>query len=349
MTPKNFTGLAVAAAVSVAVAGMLYSSKNRWSQSTVTGAAVMPTLAARANDVATVQLVQGETTLTIQKQGDGWNLKERDGYKVLPDKVRALIVQLANAQLVERKTQSAQRHATLELEDPVGKDAKSRMVRLLDASGRAVGEIIAGKQRPEAFGSGKPGVYVRRPSEVQTWLAAGPLDASLAVRDWVERNAFETDSAKISSLEWTPFGATAKESLKITRAAAKDGKDGALEIDGVPAGKKLKSGESADNVVRFYSSVTLDDVRKAVAADKDAKTGRAKLVTADGVTIAYEAHKTGDTTWVSLTASGEGPAKAAADAINARVKGWQFSIAAGHSESMFKTADQLFEANDAKG
>ena len=346
MTPKTFINLAVAAAVSVGVASLLYTSKNRWASGAASGEAVMPALGSRANDVASVQLLQGDKALTLQRQGDVWAIKERDGYAALPDKVRTLVVQLAQSTLAERKTQSQQRHATLELEDPLTKDAKSRMVRLLDASGRNIGEIIVGKSRQEAFGSGKPGIYVRRPSEQQTWLAVGPIDVPLDAKDWVDRKAFETDGNKITTLSWHAPGTPAKETVKLKRTT---GADPTLAFEDVPAGKKVKGGESGDGIARSYARIELDDVRKAVAPDKEGKLSQATLQTADGMTVVFDAFTKNGETWLSLSAKGDGDAKTAADALNARVNGWQFKLAPGTANQLFKPATDIFEANDAKG
>ena len=344
MTPKHFIGLAVAAAVSVATATLFYGARNKWTPGTTSGEALMPALATRANDIASLRLSQGDKTLTIERQADVWRLKERDGYPALPDKVRSLVLQLAQSKLAERKTQSPQRHATLELEDPVAKDAKSKMVRLLDGSGRAIGEVIIGKSRFEAFGNGKPGIYVRRPSEAQTWLAVGPLDVPLDARDWVSRAVFESD--KIASVSWAAPGTPAKESLKVKR---KSDADPAFEFEAVPAGKKTKGGESPESVARAYGRIELDDVRKAVAPAKDASVGKATVDTADGLSIAIDAQKQGDDIWLSLTAQasgkGGGEAKAKADALNARVQGWQFKLSPGTAGQLFKTAAELFETS----
>jgi Domain of unknown function (DUF4340) len=340
MTPRQFTGLAIAAAVSVATATLFYGARNKWTPGSASGEALMPALATRANDIASVQVSQGDKTLTIERKDDAWRIKERDGYLALPDKVRTLVLQLAQAKLAERKTQRPQRHATLELEDPVSKDAKSRMVRLLDGSGRAIGEVIVGKSRFEAFGNGKPGIYVRRPTDAQTWLAVGPIDLALEARDWVNRAVFESD--KISAVSWHAPGTPAKESLKIKR---KSDADPAFELDAVPTGKKIKGGESAESIARAYARIELDDVRRSVAPAKDTVTGKATVDTADGVSVAVELHRQGDENWLALSAKGDGEAKAKADALNARLQGWQFKVSPATAGQLFKTAAELFETS----
>ena len=76
--------------------------------------------------------------------------------------MRALLVKLAEAELVEGKTRNKDRYALLELEDPAAKDAKSRLLRLLDDKGVVIAEAIVGKKRFDAFGGSKSGTYVRK-------------------------------------------------------------------------------------------------------------------------------------------------------------------------------------------
>ena len=100
--------------------------------------------------------------------------------------MRALLVKLAGAELVESKTRNKDRYALLELEDPAAKDAKSRLLRLLDDKGGVIAEAVIGKKRFDAFGGSKSGTYVRKPGDAQTWLSNADLDVSVAVRDWVQ-------------------------------------------------------------------------------------------------------------------------------------------------------------------
>lgn len=99
-------------------------------------------------------------------------------------------------------------------------------------------------------------------------------------------------------------------------------------------------------MARAYSGIEFEDVRRAEAATPETKIGKASLTTVDGVAVNLEAHTTGDTTWIALAAAGaEGPAKALADALNARAHGWQFKLGPDGARQLFKTAAELFEAS----
>ena len=230
MTPRVFTGLAVAALGSLLSAVVLQSSHGSWSSGTVAGQPLMPSLAQTGGDVASIEIRQGEKTLTLQKQDArgvggaatrsendaGWAIKERGGFPAKADKVRALMVQLAQAEMIERKTLNPARYGVIELEDPAGKDAKSRGLRLLAKSDKPIAEIVLGKKKYEAFGAGKSGVYVRKPGDPQTWLASGDIETSLDVKEWVERGVLDLDAAKISKVSVVN---AAGETLTFARVA----------------------------------------------------------------------------------------------------------------------------------
>ena len=155
MKPKTFAGLAVIASVTAIVAGVFYGSSYNWSSGKVTGKLLLPDLSEKINDVAKVKLTQGDKTLTFEKEADNWQIGEKDGFIADSDKLRALVVRLSNARLIDGKTEKQDKHHLLELEDPAQTDAKSRRVQLLDASDKVLADIVVGKKKWDAFGSGK--------------------------------------------------------------------------------------------------------------------------------------------------------------------------------------------------
>ncbi len=259
MKPTSFAALAVATALVLAIAIVTYGAQNRWSQAKVSGASLFPNLAAQAPRIAKIELKQGEKALTLARDKDAWSLADRGGYPAKADAVRALLVKVAQAELVEGKTSNKERYAQLELEDPAGKDAKSRLLRIADDKGAAIAEAIVGKKRHDAFGASKGGTYVRKPGDAQTWLSNADLDVSLAVRDWVQPSLLELGAAKIAKLTIEVPG---EEPLVIERDAANTGKH---TLVGIPDGKKLKEGAGIDGIVRAAGSIDLEDVRKPAA------------------------------------------------------------------------------------
>ena len=158
MTPKSFVNLAGIAAASALLALVTFAAGNQWGSGKTPGEKLVPTLADTIRQVTGLEIRQGEEAVTLERAQNGtWSLKSRSGYPVDVTKVRALLVGLGQAELIEPKTSKPDRYAALELEDPEQKGAKSRLLRLTGADGKAISEVVLGKRRPAArLGTGKP-------------------------------------------------------------------------------------------------------------------------------------------------------------------------------------------------
>lgn len=352
MTPKAFVYLAIAAAFSLLFAIVSYASNNQWGTGKVSGDKLFPALVSDASQIALVEIRQGDDTVVLERKGGSWAVKSREGYPAEPAKVRALLVGLAEADLTEGKTRRPDRYSVLELEDPVEKGAKSRLVRLIGAKGNVMGEVVIGKKRQEVLGTGKAGTYVRKPGDAQTWLANTELDAPLAVKDWVKTSVLTADASKISRVVVEIPG---EEPLRIERAAApapakdKDTKEdappdlpGKLRIIGFPPdGKKLKDASAADSVARALASIDMEDLRKLAAPPSGVSTVKME---AEGLTTTLRFRKDGDATWMSVAATGEGDeAKKAAAEITQRTQGWEFKIPSYKADAILKKRADLLD------
>ncbi|HWE22226.1 MAG TPA: DUF4340 domain-containing protein [Hyphomicrobiaceae bacterium] len=384
MTPKSFVYLAAAAVVSALFAIVTFAANNPWGSGPVAGEKLMPTLAGSIGQVAEVAIRQGEDGVVLERTGGTWSLKSRGGYPVDVVKVRALLVGLDKAELVEPKTSRAEKYAALELEDPAGKGAKSRLVKVTDAKGNTIAEAVLGKKRSEGYGTGKTGgTYVRRPGNPQTWLANAELDAPVATKDWVKASVLALDSAKINRVSIEIPGEPA---LRVERpapapakdaaATAKDAKDAKatekadakvdlmklhqmseppappappakLAFVGFPTdGKKLKDASAAESLARAVASIDLEDLRKLAAPPSGDGASVVKIESADGVVTTLRLRKEGDAHWLTVaTTGGEGDGKKAADEIAARTKDWEFKIPGWKADAILKKRADLIEAS----
>jgi hypothetical protein len=340
MKPRAFAALAVVTVAALVLAIATYAAQNRWSHVKVSGAGLVPGLAAQASRIAKIELKQGEKALTLARDKEAWSLADRGGYPAKPEAVRALLVKLAGAELVESKTRNKDRYALLELEDPAAKDAKSRLLRLLDDKGGVIAEAVVGKKRLDAFGGNKSGTYVRKPGDAQTWLANADLDVSVAMRDWVQTGVLDVPAAKIAKVTVEIPG---EEPLVIARDAGDATK---YALVGMPEGKKLKEGAGIDAIVRAAGNIDLEDVRKPAAAAAPGDVSIAKIEADGGLAVTVRLRKEGADTWVALEAGGaDGDAKKTAEDITTRTQGWEFKVPAHKAQSILKRRADLFEAS----
>jgi hypothetical protein len=339
MKPKTFVMIALAAVISGAAAVAAYTTYNQWDQGRVVGEKLVPALASGNVDVSSLVITREGNTLTLESNANGqWSIKERDSYPADPDKVRALLVKLAQAELIEAKTRMPDRHALLELEDPSSKDAKSRSLKLLDGSGKTIADLVIGKRRWDAFGSGKSGTYVRKAGDAQTWLANAEIDVRAEVRSWINPTLVETESDKIQTLTIHIPG---EELLKIERDASDKSK---TQFVGLPADAKLKDTTAADGVLRAAARIDVDDVRK-LDAPPSGDVSTVSFKNEQGLEITYWLRKDGDDYWLSIAASGEGDAKEMAEKIRNQAKGWEYKITSTKAGSLLKRRADLIESS----
>lgn len=335
MTPKQFATLATAAALSLIAAIAVYSARTPWTPQTAGAGKLLPGLDADVGKVERVVITQGGAPLTIEKAGDRWLVKSQDGYPASTEKVRALLLALTGAELLEPKTRLPARHALLEVDDPAVKFSNARLIRLEDADGKALAEVIAGKQRP---GTGAPGAgtptYVRRPGEDQSWLASTSIVGGSTLKDWANPRVFETQTEKIRSLTVEVQG---EAPYRIKRNA-----DGSHELESVPAGKRIKYVNMVDNILEAASFLDFERVRKATGT-AGGEAGTVTFETDDGLKIALRVRRDKDAVWIAVDPTGEGEAKKAAEEIEARTDGWEFEVLPSKADTMLKKQADLLE------
>jgi hypothetical protein len=338
MTPRQFAALAAAAALSLAAAVAVYVAHVPWTVAGGESAPLFSGFGDVAPKVARVDITQGGKTLTIDKAGDAWQIASQGGYPASAEKIRALLVALADARLVEPKTRNPDRLGLLEVDDPATKNSNTRLIKLEDAGGAVLAEVLAGKSRPgqvgAAPGASTAGTYVRKPGDPQSWLASTSIAGGASLRDWVEPRVFETQTEKVSSLEVEVQGEPAY--------AVKKEADGTHTLADIPAGKKIKYVNVVENMVEAASFLEFESVRKATGA-QGGEAGTVTLVTDNGLKIVMKIRRENGKTWATVAATGDGPAKDTAAAIAKRADGWEFEITPNKVDTMLKKKDDMIE------
>lgn len=334
MTPRQFAVLAAAATLSLVAAVAAYTMSAPWTTVSTSAAKVAPGLESEVPNVTRVVIEQGGTEANIVQSGDTWLIESNDGYPASPEKVLTFVNAIATAELIEEKTAIEDRYGKLDVEKP-GKGNAARMVRLEDKDGDVLTKLIVGKTRFGQTGVSAEGTYVRRPGDKQSWLANKRIVGGTALRDWAAPRVFELKTETVASAVVEIPG---DKRYEITRAD--DGKT--HELKTIPEGKKVRYINVVDNIIEAASFLDLENVRKST----DAKGGEAGTITLEldsGLKLAMSIRREKDGAWIKLDATGEGDAKAAADDIMSRAKGWEFQVQPVKVSTMLKKLDELIE------
>lgn len=288
MSPKGFILLAGAAVVSIGLAVGAVAGRDLPITSGPVSEPLFQGLMDRLNDVRTVRITTPETMLTVQARDKGWVLVEKGGYPVEPAKVRELVLGLANLQLVEAKTANPERLKRLELEEPAGKDTKSRRIELLDKDGKPLAAAVVGKTKYGLYGGGRAGVYVRRAGEDQAWLAAGALDLPSEPLDLLNRDIIDVPQDKITRVTLGVDGPTPIVIHRPDAAATTYAVDAVL-----PEGREIDQ-DKVERVAGVLAGLTMQDVKPAAEVTFPPEARRSRFETFDGLLVDVAVVRTGE-------------------------------------------------------
>jgi hypothetical protein len=339
MTPKSFIVLSLMTATALVAALVVITNDRALRPTAGAGDAAVAGLLPKANDVGSILIEHAGGTIALTSGETGWTIKQRDGYAARTVKIKRSILGLAQLTLREPKTRQSQKFAKLELQNPKTEGAKSKRVRLFDAAGKEIGDIIVGKRRPSLVGTTGGGIYVRKPGDDQAWLAAGDVDISDKIIDWLERKIVHVESKRVKRVVIThPDG----EAIEVVKATAEET---LFSLNAIPAGKKLMSIFDLTSIGKGLANLVFDDVVKASdAAPFDAaKTITIDVTTFDGLAVRVRFTKRDGNSWYTVDASGEHEDAAK---ISARTGGWVYRVSDYTASPFTRRMKDLLE--DAK-
>jgi hypothetical protein len=347
MQKRNFLWLLAATTLFVAAAVFVLAKGERGVSSAAPGARAFPDLASHLGDLAWVRLSHGPLKADFAVIGGRWVVVEKGNYPAAPDKMRRLLLGLADLSLVEPKTERPELFARLDLDD--AGNGKSTLVALQDRAGKTIAELVVGKTRRDRLGGGNDGVYVRKPGDDRAWLARGSLDLAGdlaggppgAIVGWLDRRILDIPASRIAGVTLTGDDAIA---LMLKR----DAPDGKFAVADAPPDTKLRGDAVIAEPAAALAGLDLDDVKPAADLPvPQSGVATAAFTTFDGLTVTFRLFAHDNADWALIEAAGSGAAEPDSQAINARLAQWSYALPAGRAKLLRTRLGDLIEP--AKG
>lgn len=329
MKPRTSLLLAVIAVVVLAV-GLYFGTGQTPERHFTAGTLVFPGLTAKLQDAARLEISNQGKTLVVAKRNDVWGLADRGYYPVEADKLREILSGLTELRLTEPRTSDPTHFAVLGVDDPNGKTSTANLLRVFDAKGGLIAELIVGHRRVRTRGDVPESIYVRRPGENQAWLAEGRLPVDADPQLWLERDIANIPIDKVADVTVH----RGDETLVFRR-------DGTKTVLESPADHPKLDDYKIEDVFRGLENLTLTDVRP-IAGMPGAKIGDASYVTTDGLTLAIAVFKDGKDIWTSYTATGKDPS-----GLQARLSPWAFQVGSWKEQAFAPTLADLKATEEA--
>ena len=333
MRRRSLGALLVLAAALAVLAVVAVGRGDRDVSSAPRGERALPGLADKLATLDFLRLRRGNVTVNLKRRDGNWTVVEKGGYPADQARVRKLLLQLAELELVEPKTDRPELLARLDLDDPA--NGKSTLVVAGDRNGALVGQLVIGRRRPSDIEGGEEGVYVRKPDSEQAWLARGSFALGGDALSWLDRRIIDIPPARVASVVLTaPDG----NSVVVARGSA----DQPFAIDGLAPDAKPKPDEALAAPAGALEALDLDDVKPASEAPipEDGPT-TAAFTTFDGLVVGLRLSPPDKGDWLAIDVTGDGTGEAQAKALSARLAPWRFAIPAERAKLLRTTLSDL--------
>jgi hypothetical protein len=356
MSRKHFSWLLITTLVVAAVVLLVPGKTGK--ESSFETSRLLPDLQDQVNDLAWLRFTAagGEIVATLQRAEEQWRVGEAHGYPADWERLRKLLADLAQAEIIEPKTSNPQYYDRLGVQDVSLADASG--IRIDFSEGSGLPALIVGETA-----QGRSGHYVRLDGAEQSALIDREFDIPENAEGWLEQNIVDIADAEVVQVDITHGDG---ERLQVRKAAADD-ED--FQLQSMPEGREIRSAWALNSLAGGLSALSLEAVSPAADLDWSAAV-RYALVTADGLRIdaqllrpvaAGEEGAAGGGHWIRLEAglyqtaleSGvtapEDPSdtNSSAEEINRRVSGWAYRIPEYKYDTMTKRMEDVLKTVDS--
>jgi hypothetical protein len=353
---RNFLYLAVLTIIAWLLL-WIYAPEDEPSGQAVADRYLLPGIAKKINQANRVEIVSAgnNTVATLLKTGQGWKFEQMGGYHANWVKLQSLLAGLAQARIVEAKTDKAEYYTRLGVEDIVAEDARGVLVRISiadETTGILIGHRATSRQ----------GQYVRLQNTAASALVDRLLDVSSEPLDWADSEIIDISAAEVAEVEIIhPQG----ERLLVTRISA-DQTD--FDLVALPQDRQIKSSWAVNSLASVLSMLNMETVRTDSGIDWS-RAIKMRLLMFSGVEIMADMLAVDDAYLLRLHA--DYPAAAvvsppvntgtdnteqpdidrqvaidvekSVDDINKKVAGWVYGISKYKFDAMVKLPEDLLD------
>lgn len=294
------------------------------------GTLAYPDLTARLAQAARIEIIAQAGRVTLLRGESAWGIEQLGGYPARPNRLREVLTALTELRLIEERTSDPALQARLGVDDPGTAGSTATLLRLLDAEGRIMLELILGTRRARTQGNLPDTLYVRRVGETRAWLAEGRIMADADAQLWVDREIALLAPDRLRRVEVQRAG---EPPLALARAGEVDAPLMVVTPEDAPPTDPA----ALEEVGRAFDMLTFTDVRPAtIEADGEA-LGEARFTYTDEVNITAWPRRAGEHIWIILRAEG-GPE---AQALQARWDGWAYQLGQWKEKALIPRLEDL--------
>lgn len=241
---------------------------------------LFPDLFEQLSEVDNVRFSSAEDQFTLYREGEDWFIREHYNYPANYDEVKRTLIDISEAEILERKTDKPEEFPVLGVEgaEPETAGGESLEISLRNGDEQVAG-LILGEQREITMQAGPRQFYVRRDGEQQSWLAKGYLQINPVMLNWIQGEIINLARERIARVEITqPNGNTA--------VIVNTGKKDEFGTPETGSDTVFKYPQLGYDIAGSLHQMRMEDVKPVAEFSRgDAEIVTAKFTTFDGLVI----------------------------------------------------------------
>jgi len=329
---RTLAVLGSAALIFAAAAGVVLWQRAAQGLARYTPVTFLPGFTDKADSAARIEIKGHDGSFAVALTPGGWVLPERGNYPADFAEVRQTLITLQQLTTIAPRTARPDWLHHLALDDPPKGLGTEMTVK--DAGGGVLAHLVFGNVE-QLGGNAGTAIFVRRPGEMQSYLAKAVFPLHGNVGSWISHSIFDVGPGRLQEIVVTPAGGPG---FAVGRAR---------QLDGVSVLRPTLANPNYNLINQLGFAVgafSIDDVRPASGFDFSG----ASLVEAhsfDGLAVQLHMIRQGDAYWALVSAQRAPTATEAiaqeAATINARARGWAFKVPAEKGVALMATLAEL--------
>jgi hypothetical protein len=257
----------------------------------------------------------------VFRPNKGWVLPQKDDYPASFEEVNKTLVSLAALETIEPKTARVDWLHYIGLDDPAhGGDGVA--ITVSGDRGRVLAAIIIGKAADIGDANGATGLFVRKPTDSQSWLVRAEYTPHSDQTDWIDKNVLDIDRTRIQS---TTVDLPDGKTFEVRREKPAEP---SFILAAIPPGREMGDASTADGLATAITGLSFDDIKPSKDIDF-AKATKLVTKTFDGLALTTDIVHIGTEYWATFGAmalANTPEIGRQARVINARVTGWAYKL-----------------------
>lgn len=278
---KNINVLVLVAALAALGVGLMMATGER--QSEIKSEMVFAELQKNIDRVDALKVENKDGVLLDAKLvADNWVDSGHGNYPLDNEKIISLLNAMVQAKLDAAKTAKAKNHARLGLQDLTAEDSQSRLVQV--NAGDRSWQMLLGNNA-----SSGTGMFIREPTEPQSWLTKTSFDIPSDSNDWLKKQILDVTSQDVLKItrkgHWTAVKAPPSDnSVTDSEQEAVPANESQWLLLDIPAGRELNYASIVTNAVDDIIDLPMDELvqQKPLDVSQYALVSEVVVSTVDG-------------------------------------------------------------------